>query len=258
MDDNLEVFKRMMASADPDKTDIMDYEPIDDSILRKNKAERESVEAAKANLKRTLDPAKRDMPAMDSKRGREILENIKEQSKKRLSSGVPIDTVGDGTRSAVKRSALNKMLKRVGAKAAGLALGPIGLVASGAAEAFDAEELGKGSDEMRQEEMLKQIERFKEMGAMEDGGMAMDKEARKKALLEKAIRNRAKRMEAARRENELMRIADTIVDDTEEDKKYQAEQEANERRLKTLYSAMEDAKTPEFKERIRQLIMRRR
>jgi hypothetical protein len=147
---------------DPDKTDIERYVPIDDSILKENARLRALDEESVENLKRTLDPAKKPRRGIGLDDQERVRDSFTEQVKKRRASKLPIESIPDEkvktlsldkvqkalgkADSGKKLSALKNIAKKGGKRAASLLAGPIGLLASGAAEAFDAAEVGAGSD----------------------------------------------------------------------------------------------------------------
>lgn len=284
-----EALKRLLASKqafDPEATEIMETKPIPQSQLDAAKKSAELDDLRKLNMKKTLDPAKTDMINMDTEIGESLESKAKKQFQdiedlKELKKANFRQNLKELSRIRAKKGPKLKSFSPAGiASFAAQLLGSGGALGEGVQDKLHQLDQATGGRELEQgAELLERLVEDKKLEevdgqltpeqfeilrnrgtALENGGVLSkeDKEARKRALLEKAIANRNKRMEANRRENELMGIADNIVKDTRVRQESDENNLANEKRLNTLDAAMEDAKTPEFKERIRQLIMRRR
>ena len=158
-----------------------------------------------------------------------------------------------GESAEVAKKGASKIMKNL-PKAAGLAAGPIGLLASGAAEAFDAEALGDentGISYDQRKELPEEVRRNIIPTSSED---TSDKKRIAQRILNKT-RDRNARREAFLN-SDLSPELQQMVDETKE-AEIMAEYNKDSGLRRALESAANESQTPEMKEKYLRMLRRR-
>lgn len=169
--------------------------------------------------------------------------------------GEASDEVSDKVAGSLMEQTLKKLGKG-GAKAAGLALGPIGLMASGVAEAFDAQDAGgKGSD-LAYDQRKSLPSDIKASLVSEDAPMGgLTKDNYMKKLLRKASQKREDRLRDSQNlpvDRELLDMKDEVEDMETTEKELQ-----RDGLRKALMDAAKESQSPNMKEKYLQMMRRR-
>lgn len=206
---------------------------------------------------------------MLNKKGIQDLETIQRYAGRGLSEAVPesaaktgLKAIGEASDKIADKVAANTMkqsmkaLGKGGMKAAALALGPVGLLASGAVEAFDAEALGEGSDKTSKETMDSQISELRKQGLLQKSS---PEEMDRKRRIANRIMNRKRDRDQRREEfmkGDLSEDTKKLVNKIREDKIIEDYNKKDTLR-DALQTAAEESSTPSMKEKYERMLRRR-